>query len=145
MKLKYKNKMKKMVALFAFVAMLIGGVNAQTLSIDKEIHDYGEIEKGANGTCQFVVTNTGDKPLIISQCKGSCGCTVPECTKEPIAPGAKTSIIVKYDTQRVGMINKSVTIYSNDPERPQKSVRIKGQILQGDAPAPSSPVKTGSM
>lgn len=137
--------MKKIVALFAFAALLIGGINAQTLSLDKEKHDYGQIQKGANGTCEFKVSNTGDKPLIISNCKGSCGCTVPECPKTPIAPGETKVILVKYDTQRIGMINKAVTIYSNDPEAPSKVVRIAGQVMQPAQPTQATPVKSGSM
>jgi hypothetical protein len=98
------------------------------LSIDKEVHDYGTIDQGANGECFFTVTNTGTQPLILSRCKGSCGCTVPSCPQEPVAPGASTKIKVKYDTNRVGPINKSVTITSNATNEPNKTIRIKGQI-----------------
>lgn len=103
------------------------GSGAQ-IEIDKDTHDYGTIEQGANGECTFTVTNTGTAPLIISMCKGSCGCTVPSCPKEPIAPGATATIKVKYDTNRVGPINKSVTITSNADNEPQKIIRIKGNI-----------------
>ena len=107
------------------------------ISVDKNVHDYGTIEQGGDGTCVFVVTNTGNAPLIISLCKGSCGCTVPKCTKEPIAPGASTEVTVKYDTKRVGMINKTVTITSNATNEPRKVVRIKGVVKakpEGGAP-----------
>ena len=83
------------------------------ISFDKSTHDYGQIEKSANGECIFVFTNTGNKPLKISNAKGSCGCTVPQWPREEIAPGAKGEIKVRYDTKRVGVINKSVTIQSN--------------------------------
>src|SRR6056300_28839 len=98
------------------------------ISIDKNEHDYGTIEQYGDGTCVFTVTNTGNAPLIISFCKGSCGCTVPTCSKEPVAPGASTEITVKYDTKRTGMINKTVTINSNAVNAPKKTVRIKGQV-----------------
>jgi len=104
------------------------GANGPVLKIDKEVHDYGTIDQGANGECVFVVTNTGNQPLILSRCKGSCGCTVPSCPQEPIAPGASAKIKVKYDTNRVGPINKSVTITSNAGNEPNKVIRIKGQI-----------------
>lgn len=113
------------------------------LSIDKEVHDYGTIAQGANGTCEFVVTNTGDQPLILTNCKGSCGCTVPKCDTEPIKPGGKTTITVKYDTKRVGPINKSVTISSNATNTPEKVVRIKGTV-EGAPETPTSPVKEAS-
>jgi hypothetical protein len=83
------------------------------ISFDKSTHDYGQIEKSANGECVFVFTNTGNQPLKISNAKGSCGCTVPQWPREEIAPGATGEIRVRYDTKRVGVINKSVTIQSN--------------------------------
>ena len=83
------------------------------ISFDKSTHDYGQIEKSANGECVFVFTNTGNQPLKISNAKGSCGCTVPQWPREEIAPGATGEIKVRYDTKRVGVINKSVTIQSN--------------------------------
>jgi hypothetical protein len=114
-------------------------VNAQTTSgakIDftKDTHDYGTIKNGADGTCTFEFKNTGNAPLIISNAKGSCGCTVPEWPKEPIAPGAKASIKVKYDTSRQGVINKNVTITSNAVNAAEKIIYIKGNVL----PAPES-------
>lgn len=98
------------------------------IELDKDVHDYGTIEQGANGECEFTVKNTGTEPLILSRCKGSCGCTVPTCPQEPIAPGASAKIKVKYDSNRVGPINKSVTITSNAGNEPNKVIRIKGQI-----------------
>ena len=111
----------------------------------KETHDYGTIKNGADGTCSFEFKNTGNEPLIISMAKGSCGCTVPEWPKEPIAPGAKASIKVKYDTSRAGAINKNVTITSNAvndgydavTKVSTKVIYIKGTVLplpEGAAP-----------
>jgi len=111
------------------------------ISLDKEVHDYGTIENGANGICIFTVTNSGNAPLIISLCKGSCGCTVPKCTKEPIAPGASTEISVKYDTKRTGLINKTVTITSNAVNMPKQVVRIKGKV--NAKPTVGAPTTTG--
>ncbi|MCB0756766.1 MAG: DUF1573 domain-containing protein, partial [Flavobacteriales bacterium] len=68
------------------------------------------------------------EPLIISKAKGSCGCTVPEWPKEPIAPGAKSAIKVKYDTKRVGPISKSVTITSNSVDNSTFLLKIKGTV-----------------
>jgi len=112
------------------------------ISVDKEVHDYGTIEQGGNGVCIFKITNTGNAPLIISLCKGSCGCTVPKCTKEPIAPGASTEVSVKYDTKRTGMINKTVTITSNAVNAPRKVVRIKGKV--NPKPTGGAPTNTGA-
>ena len=75
---------------------------------------------------------------MISDAKGSCGCTVPTYSKEPIAPGAKGSITVTYDTKRPGPITKSVTIMSNALNEPTKVIRIKGMV--GPQPEVESPV-----
>ncbi|MFZ1694770.1 MAG: DUF1573 domain-containing protein [Flavobacteriales bacterium] len=120
----------------------VGG-NGPMISLDKESHDYGNIAQGANGTCEFTVTNTGDAPLIITQCQGSCGCTVPKCETNPIMPGQKSAITVKYDTNRQGPINKSVTITSNATNAPSKIVTIRGNV-EASAASPTSPVKEAS-
>lgn len=115
----------------------VGGTGPM-ISLDKEVHDYGVIPQGGNGECVFTVTNTGDQPLIISQCQGSCGCTVPQCETAPIKPGAKSAITVKYDTNRIGAISKSVTISSNATNAPSKIVTITGSV-EGPAVTPSEP------
>jgi hypothetical protein len=114
-------------------------VGGAEISLDKETHDYGVMKQHANGECVFIFTNTGTEPLIISNAKGSCGCTVPSWPREPIAPGASGELKVKYDTKRIGLINKSVTIQSNAVTNPTKIIRIKGEIKAPDATA--SPIK----
>jgi hypothetical protein len=105
----------------------VGG-SGPMISVDKEILDYGTIQQGADGERTFMVSNTGDAPLIITQCQGSCGCTVPQCEKEPIKPGASSPVTVKYDTNRVGPINKTVTINSNAANEPAKTVKLSGTV-----------------
>ena len=126
---------------FAACALMLGIVSlglaqevvtGPAITLDKDVHDYGNIQQGANGTCEFTVINSGTEPLIISKCKGSCGCTVPQCEKAPIAPGNKSAITVKYDTKRIGPINKSVTITSNASNEPTKVIRIKGKVEASD-------------
>ena len=108
------------------------------IEFSKEVHDYGNIKYGADGGCSFDFKNTGTAPLIISNAKGSCGCTVPDWPREPINPGKSGSIAVKYDTKRPGPINKSVTITSNASNEPTKIVRIKGTV--GEKPETGAPV-----
>lgn len=111
------------------------------IEFEKDVHDYGTIKNGADGTCTFDFKNTGNQPLIISNAKGSCGCTVPSWPKEPINPGQTATITVKYDTKRTGAINKSVTITSNAVNEPTKVLRIKGNVLpkpEGAAPVNNS-------
>ena len=99
------------------------------MTFQKEVHDYGDIKNGANGDCEFKFTNTGSAPLIISDAKGSCGCTVPEWPKNPIKPGETAAIKVHYDTKRPGPINKTVTVTANI-EGGTKVLRIKGNVQQ---------------
>ncbi len=137
--------MKRVLLTFGLLVFLAVGVNAQVanttkekvkvdnpnapvMTFESEIVDYGTIEQGADGVREFKFTNTGKEPLIISNARGSCGCTVPTWPKEPIKPGENSVIKVKYDTKRLGAINKSVTIKSNASE-PTKVVRIKGNII----------------
>jgi len=145
MLIKINRKMRNLFLFVAFIATSIFSANAQVesgakIEFDKEVHDYGTVKYGDNGTCKFEFKNTGNAPLIISKAQGSCGCTVPEWPKEPIAPGAKGAITVKYDTKRPGPINKSVTITSNAVNEPNKVIRIKGTVLE--APEGTSPVNT---
>jgi hypothetical protein len=145
--------MKKVLLTIGLFAFIAGGVvaqstttpvadakvvnpNAPTMSFESDVVDYGTIEQGADGVREFKFTNNGKEPLIISNARGSCGCTVPTWPKEPIKPGESSVIKVKYDTKRLGAINKSVTITSNS-DTPTKVVRIKGKII---APQ-TSPVK----
>lgn len=97
------------------------------ISFTKELHDFGTINKGDNGTVEFSFKNTGKEPLIIANAQGSCGCTVPVWPKEPIAPGASSSIKVTYDTKRIGAFTKTVTITSN-AQTAAKTITIKGVV-----------------
>ena len=87
-----------------------------------------KIAKGSDGVRVFEFTNTGSEALVISDVKSSCGCTVPEKPKGPIAPGETGQIKVKYDTKRVGPIRKTVTVYSNAIEA-IKALKIKGEVI----------------
>lgn len=124
--------MKKAMLLLALAVGSFGMTQAQIagakIDFEKVEHDYGTIDQGANGATEFRFTNTGTEPLIISNAKGSCGCTVPEWPKEPIAPGASGSIKVKYDTKRVGPISKTVTITSNAVDNGNALLKIKGTV-----------------
>lgn len=95
--------------------------------VSEEI-DYGKIEQHADGMRVFKFTNTGDAPIVISNAKGSCGCTVPTYPKNVILPGETGEINVKYATDRIGAFTKTVTLTSNATEA-SKVLRIKGEVL----------------
>jgi hypothetical protein len=103
--------------------------NAAEITFNKTVHDYGTLFVGGDGNCEFEFTNTGKEPLILSSVRSSCGCTVPSWPREPILPGKKETIKVKYDTNRMGPINKSVTVLSNAKNSPVV-LRISGSIVK---------------
>ena len=120
--------MKKLIVV-ALISLIGYTASAQAkISFNNETVDYGKIEKGSDGVRVFEFTNTGDAELVVTNVKSSCGCTVPKKPKAPIAPGDSGSIEVKYDTNRVGPIRKTVTVYSNADE-PIKALKIKGEVL----------------
>lgn len=122
--------MMKKTVLMLFVGLLSLGIYAQgtaKIEFKSETIDYGEIEKGSNGVRVFEFTNTGDAPLVISNVKSSCGCTIPKKPEEPIMPGKTGEIEVKYDTNRVGPIRKAITVTSN-ADTPTKVLKIKGTV-----------------
>ena len=111
-----------------FVSSQITEKDGAFIQVDKIVHDFGDVEYGSNLICEFIISNTGSKPLTLSSCKGSCGCTVPTCQPIPILPGQTYTMVVKYDSKREGIINKSVTIWSNAVNEPVKVVRVQGFV-----------------
>ena len=123
--------MKNLVAIL-FVSVLSIGVYAQEkvakIEFKTDTIDYGTIEKGSNGVRVFEFTNTGNAPLIISSVKSTCGCTVPKKPEGPIMPGESGEIEVKYDTNRVNPIRKTITVVSN-ADTPTVALKIKGLVV----------------
>ena len=85
-----------------------------SIAFESISYDFGDIDQDSKNNMTFVFTNTGDKPLIHENVTGSCGCTVPEYPKEPIAPGASSEIKVVYKPgKQKGLQNKLVTVIAN--------------------------------
>lgn len=132
--------MKKIIASLLFVVVTcsmscsqapaneeVKSVFGPSIEFAETEHNYGTIQQGGDGTYEFVFTNTGTEPLILSNVRSSCGCTVPEWPREPIGASESASIKVKYDTRRIGQFNKSITVYSNASEAPIV-LRIRGNV-----------------
>ena len=96
---------------------------------ESDVIDYGEIAANSDGNRIFKFKNVGKSPLIISNVRGSCGCTVPTKPEEPIMPGETGEIRVKYATNRIGPFSKTVTITSNAYE-PTLVLKVKGRVLE---------------
>ncbi|GGX20382.1 DUF1573 domain-containing protein [Aquimarina muelleri] len=125
----------KKIMIILFIGFLGTTLYAQDtkaqIKFKSEVVDYGEIAKGSDGVRQFEFTNTGNAPLVISKVYSSCGCTIPKKPEAPIAPGESSVIEVKYDTNRVGPIRKTITVTSNAGDNPTMAIKIKGSVLDG--------------
>ena len=121
--------MKKLIVV-ALISLIGYTSSAQAkISFKNETVDYGKIEKGSDGVRVFEFTNTGDAELVVTNVKSSCGCTVPKKPEAAYSARCNSgSIEVKYDTNRVGPIRKTVTVYSNADE-PIKALKIKGEVV----------------
>lgn len=115
------------------------------IQMDRTTHDYGNIKQGDNGECEFKFTNVGKEPLVITNCAASCGCTVPQCPKEPVLPGKSGIIKVKYDTNRIGGIYKTITVSSN-AKNGNVVLTIKGNVEAKPAEEafPQNPTPAGA-
>jgi hypothetical protein len=109
--------------------------NAADIKWESTAIDYGNVKKGdeSSATREFKFTNVGKSPLILSSCRGSCGCTVPTCPTEPILPGKSGTIKVHYDINRVGPFTKTVSVSSN-AKQANETLKISGTVLDEAAP-----------
>ena len=107
--------------------------DAAAFKFQKESFDFGQITDGEKVSYDFKFTNIGKSPLIITSATATCGCTVPDYPKEPIAPGADGVIKVVFDSSgKPGMQNKVVTITANtNPEITQ--LNILGNVVSATA------------
>jgi hypothetical protein len=98
-------------------------------TFDSEYHDFGKISEGEIVTHEFTFTNTGDAPLVITSARGSCGCTVPEYPRTPLAPGESGKITVSFDSGgRSGRQDKSVTLTANTVPN-SKILKITSEVI----------------
>ena len=122
----------KQLIIILFIGLMSLSVSAQDKVAKIEFKlstiDYGTIEKGSDGVRVFEFTNTGNAPLIISKVSSSCGCTIPKKPTEPILPGETGEIEVKYDTNKVNPIRKTITVISN-AQTPTVALKIKGLVV----------------
>lgn len=127
--------MKNILVLFiAFLTLTLvySQEKKPEITFEKTVIDYGTINKGEDGIREFIFRNSGNAPLIISNVKSTCGCTIPKKPEKPILPGESDKIQVKYDTKRVGFIRKSITVSSNAASTPTTILKIKGQVVDSE-------------
>ena len=130
------------IAVFALLVGINGAFaqskNAPVFKFENgTTHDFGTIPEGPEVTHYFEFTNTGKEPLIIQNVSASCGCTTPEWSHDPIAPGASKKITVGYNAAANGKFEKAITVFYNSGKT--KLLYIKGEVWQTPAdPAPAN-------
>lgn len=108
-------------------------MTATTASWNTEEHNWGKVTDGEIVRHTFSFTNTGSEPLQIQNARASCGCTTPNWTKEPIAPGETGEIQVEFNSKgRVGLQNKTVTVTGNFEGGINKTLRIRGEVAAAE-------------
>ena len=97
------------------------------IAFSDSIIEFGVLEFGGNGECEFIFANTGSDPLLVTHVRSTCGCTIPEWSEEPVNPGDTGRIHVSYDTRRIGSFRKAVYVYSNAATGTRK-LYISGEV-----------------
>ena len=104
-------------------------VDMPKIELSQDFFDFGEMNQKESVSTEFVIKNTGDAPLLIRSAKGSCGCTVPEWPKEPVAVGEEAVVKVTFNSgNKKGKQNKTVTLVTNAIPS-TKVLTIKGTVL----------------
>jgi len=104
-------------------------VDMPKIELSQDFFDFGEMNQKESVSTEFVIKNIGDAPLLIRSAKGSCGCTVPEWPKEPVAVGEEAVIKVTFNSgNKKGKQNKTVTLVTNAIPS-TKVLTIKGTVL----------------
>ena len=129
----------KYLASFLLIGMVLFGsaqeqaaeepMTGPKISFEEKSYNFGDITQGDRVTYVFEFENIGNEPLILSDVRTTCGCTAPEWPRDPVAPGAKASLKVVFNSAgKMGMQNKVITVMSNAVNNPER-VKITGNVL----------------
>ncbi len=128
--------MKKILLLAAVFATGFTAMAQQkadeVIKVNTEKYDFGKIKQGTPVTTYFTITNTSDKPITIENAWAGCGCTTPEYSKEPIAPGGTSKLKVGYNAAAMGHFDKDVNVKIAGYQQ-QKVVKITGEVVDATA------------
>ena len=132
--------MKKLMMICAMVVGFTITASAQTdnkaeFKFVEEKHDFGNVPQGKPVTTEFVYTNIGEEPLILTEVKPTCGCTIADYTKTPVKKGEKGTIKITYNAAVEAPFNKTIVVTSN-AKTPTKYLVIVGEVVKA-TPAPT--------
>ncbi len=131
----------KTFSFFMLTLLFALSVNAQTavavaeksiapaISWDQTTSEFGEIEQNKPVTAEFVLTNNSDQPLLLTNVKSTCGCTVPKYQEEPILPGEQTTIKATYNAKKEGAFVKTVKVFTSLNDQPIP-LTLKGKVVK---------------
>ncbi|MGI4728652.1 MAG: DUF1573 domain-containing protein [Janthinobacterium lividum] len=130
--------MKKLMMICAMVMGFAISASAQTdnkaeFKFVEEKHDFGKVPQGKPVTTDFVYTNIGVEPLILTEVKPTCGCTIADYTKTPVKHGDKGSIKITYNAAVEAPFNKTIVVTSN-AKTPTKYLVIVGEVIKAPTP-----------
>jgi hypothetical protein len=130
--------MKKLMMICAMVVGFTITASAQTdnkaeFKFVEEKHDFGKVPQGKPVTTDFVYTNVGEEPLILTEVKPTCGCTIADYTKTPVKKGEKGSIKITYNAAVEAPFNKTIVVTSN-AKTPTKYLVIVGEVVKSTTP-----------
>src|SRR5580698_9508792 len=120
---------------FAFTASAQSDQKAE-FKFNEEKHDFGKIPQGTPVTTVFEFTNIGTEPLILTDVKPTCGCTIADYTKTPVKSGEKGLIKITYNAAAAAPFNKTIVVKSN-AKTPEKYLNIVGEVIAKPAAAGS--------
>lgn len=127
-------KINKILLLLIIIVSSAVSVNSQEdngpiISFEENKFSFDTIARNSNGEHNFFFVNAGSEPLLITSAFSSCGCVVPDFPKQPILPGEKSSIKVKYNTNIVGDFTKVIVVKSNAKNNSKSILRISGVVI----------------
>lgn len=119
----------RLLLIIALFTVTLSVMAQPRISSNKETHNFGQIEWKHPVTVEYTITNTGDKPLVLTNVTTSCACSAASWTKTPIAPGEKGTVVASFDAKALGRFEKSVGIYSN--AQPSLAyLKFTGEVVQ---------------
>jgi hypothetical protein len=130
-----------LIAFFLISSIGFAQLLQPKLVLQQTSYDFGTVKQGEVATHDFVLSNSGGDLLKISNVTASCGCTAAAPEKKELAPGESTNLKVSFNSAgRQGKQNKTIRIYSNDPQNPEMVLTFTGTVVLPDANTNNPPV-----
>lgn len=116
------------IIVYTLIIMAVSIVAQPRFTSNTEMYNFGQIGWKHPVTAQYIITNTGNRPLVLTEVEPDCACTVAQWTQKPIAPGKKGTVEVTFDAKALGHFQKSVAIYTNEQSNPVY-LRFNGEVV----------------